>query len=107
MKHLNMFCKAIMERGLPFEILPHVLTHYSSLYNKYGDIFDMMLTDISKIDLNVMGMVVSSTLFIEFTNVMTTGTDEAAMQVSDLIVPFMLTVTAYLIFRILLFFFQC
>ncbi|KAK9728547.1 hypothetical protein QE152_g17947 [Popillia japonica] len=80
LKHLNMFCKAIMERGLPFEILPHVLTHYSSLYNKYGDIFDMMLTDISKIDLNVMGMVVSSTLFIEFTNVMTTGTDEAAMQ---------------------------
>ncbi|KAI4461171.1 reverse transcriptase (rna-dependent dna polymerase) [Holotrichia oblita] len=86
LKHFNKFCKAIMERGLPFELLPYVLTHYSSFYSKYGDIFDMMLTDISKIDLNVMGMLVSSTLFIQFTNVMTTGTDEVAMKPNDLLI---------------------
>ncbi|GJQ71607.1 hypothetical protein Trydic_g11308 [Trypoxylus dichotomus] len=66
LRHLTNFCKAIMERGLPFSLLPNVLVYYNSYYDKYGNIFDKILKDISKLDPNVIGIVVSSTLFLEF-----------------------------------------
>lgn len=71
LKYFHILRKTIMERGLPFSLLPNILIHYNSFYNKYGESFNELLNNISKIDANVIGITISSTLFLEFQNIKT------------------------------------
>ncbi|KRT81439.1 hypothetical protein AMK59_5749 [Oryctes borbonicus] len=75
LKYFSNICKVIMERGLPFSLLPNILLYYNSQYERYGKIFDQILKDMDKLDTNVIGIVVSSTLFLEYLDVMSKSTN--------------------------------
>lgn len=55
-----------MKSALPIYLLPDIFIHYNSFYDKYGELFNHMLKEIAVLNANVIGVVVSTTMIMEF-----------------------------------------